>query len=487
MAVSPTQLVPGPFVEVRADERAQTTAPLPYRLLMIGQKLAGGSAAANSLHRVTSADAVVPLAGRGSILHRMGIGHYASNKSTETWIGVLDDDGAGVAATGTITVSGPATAAGTIALYLGGVRLTIGVADGDADTVIAANIDAAILAATDLPVTPGTVGAITTLTFRHKGLVGNDYDVRHSVADGEELPAGVGLTIAPVGSVIAGTTNPSLTGLIAAMGDEWWQVISHPYTDATSLTAIEQEMERRNGPTVMIDGVAVTSAAGTFGTLSALGNGRNSGFSVIVAQAGENPITPPMEYAAEVAGIVAREGELQPNRPFNTVGLVNATAIPEADRFSFAERDMLLKGSIATSKNTTTGQVQLERLVTTYQLNASGSPDTAYQDIGTPLTLIALRYSWRAHISRFSRHLLVDDGTNVGPGVAIMSPTLGQAEAVAWFKGQEARALVQDLAQFKRDLVVVRDTVDRTRLVWELPVTLVPGLQILDTTILFRF
>ena len=55
------------------------------------------------------------------MLHRMAIAWFASNKSTELWLGVLADNGAGVAATGTIVVTGPATATGTIPLYLGGV------------------------------------------------------------------------------------------------------------------------------------------------------------------------------------------------------------------------------------------------------------------------------------------------------------------------------------------------------------------------------
>ncbi len=486
-AVPASQLVPGVFVAVEASQAAQGAPALPYRALIVGQKLVGGSAASDSIHRVTSADAVAPLAGRGSMLHRMAIAWYSSNRATETWIGVLADDGAGVAATGTITVTGPATAAGTIALYLGAVRITIGVSDAQADTVIAASIDAAINAALDLPVTSSNALAIDTVTFRHKGEVGNSYDIRHSVADGEELPAGVGLAIVQVGGVVAGTANPTLTGLIAALGDEWFQVWSHPYTDATNLTAIETELDRRNGPTVMIDGVAVTSAAGTFGTLSALGDSRNSKFSVIVAQAGQDPLTPPMEYAAEVGAIVAREGELQPNRPFNTLSLVNAFPIDEIDRFSFEERDMLLRDSIATSKNTATGQVQLERLVTTFQLNAGGLPDTTYQDISTPLTLIFLRFAWRARMTAFDRHLLVDDATRVNPGIAVMSPALGRAEAIGWFKEMEGLALVQGLDQFKRDLVVFRDLTDRTRMVFELSPTLVPGLQIQDTTILFRF
>ena len=73
-------------------------------------------------------------------------------------------------------VTGPATADGTIALYFGGVRVTVGVTSGQAATAIATNITAAITAAADLPVTAATVSASSNLTFRHKGAVGNSYE-----------------------------------------------------------------------------------------------------------------------------------------------------------------------------------------------------------------------------------------------------------------------------------------------------------------------
>ena len=100
-------------------------------MLLVGQKVAAGSAAANSVAKVTSADEVATLAGRGSMLHRMAVAYFTNNQATETWIGVLDDNAAGVAATGTITVTGPATAAGTISLYVGGQLVSVAVASGD--------------------------------------------------------------------------------------------------------------------------------------------------------------------------------------------------------------------------------------------------------------------------------------------------------------------------------------------------------------------
>jgi phage tail sheath gpL-like len=252
-------LIPFTAIEFDSSKAQQGPALLSYKAIIIGQKLAAGSAVADTIQRVSSLDQVIALAGRGSMLHQQYLYWTAINKSTELWMGFLADNGAGVAAQGSIVVAGPATAAGTIALYLGGVLVTVGVNSGDASTVIATAIGAAINAAADLPVTASVGASTVTITYRHKGLVGNTYDVRHSFNFGEALPAGVTLTITAVGTAVAGTTNPTLTNLIAAMTDVWFQIWTHPYTDATSLTAIETELATRFGPMRQQGGVAITS------------------------------------------------------------------------------------------------------------------------------------------------------------------------------------------------------------------------------------
>lgn len=479
--------VPFVAVEIDSSQASQGPALLAYRGLIIGQKTSSGSAAANSLHRVTSVEQVITLAGRGSMLHRMAVAWFAANTFTETWIGVLEDNGAGTAATGTITVSGPATADGTIALYVGGERVTVGVTSGDTDEDIAAAIAAALPSTSDYPVTAAVDGSAAEevdITFRHKGLVGNSFNIRHSYRDDESLPAGVGLTIVQTAS---GATNPTLTSLIAALGDTWFQVIVHPYTDGTSLTAIENELASRFGSMRMIDGLAITSASGSHGTLTTLGDGRNSPHSVIVAQPGETPLTPPMEFAAEVGGLVARYGSADPARPFQTLAMTRALPPAEGDLFTLQELNLLLFDGIATTKVGPGSVVQLGRLITTYQENAAGADDTAYLDATTMLTLLYLRYSFRTRIqTRYPRHKLANNGTRVGVGQAVITPNDGRAEALGWFREMEELGLVENFEQFKADLVVERNVSDPNRLDFLLPPDLINQFIVGATKIAFR-
>jgi phage tail sheath gpL-like len=479
-----------PFVAVEFDTSAAQQGPalLTYNGLIIGQKLAAGSWAADTLVKVSSLDQVLAGSGRGSMLHRQYLAWRASNKTTPLWMGVLADNAGGVAAVGSILVAGPATAAGTVALYLGGERITIGVNSGDASTAIATAIGAAINANLDLPVTATVAASTVTITFRHKGLVGNTYDVRANFRDGEALPAGVTLTVTAVGAGTPGTTNPTVTNLIAAMVSMWFQIWTHPYTDATTLTALEAELAARGGPMRQQQALAVTSASGTFSTLTSLGAGRNSPNSSIWSQTGKVPLTPPMEFAAEVAAVIALAGQADPGRPLQTLALSRALACAETDQWDpLTEQNTMLGSGISTTVRVAGGGVALQRGVTTYETSPSGAADTSYRDIPTLLTLLYLRFAFRTRIQlKYPRHKLGDDGVRYGSGQAMITPKLGKAEAVGWFEDMIDLALVENIDQFKRDLVCVRNVSNRNQLDWLLPPDLINQLIVAAAQIQYR-
>lgn len=474
--------VPFVAVEIDASRASQGPALMSYRALIIGQKIAAGTASDNSFHKVTNADQVRTLAGVGSQLHRMAMKWFSNNTFTECWIGVLPDGT--TAATKTITVTGTATADGEIALYVGGDRVTITVTSGDAQNTVASAIDTALTADTELPVTSGVASNVVTATLKSKGAAGEDLDIRDSYQDGEELPAGISIAYA---AGVTGAGNAALTSLIAAMGDTWYNVIAFPFNDATSLTAIETELADRFGPIRMIDGVSIASAAGSQATLGTLGNTRNSQHSVIVAQPGESPLVLPPEFAASVAAVVARYGTADPARPFQTLSVTDVLSPAEADLFTLAERELNLWDGIATTRATVTGQVQLDRMITTYKTNAAGADDTSYLDVTTMLTLMYLRYSFRTRMqNRYPRHKLADDGTRFGSGQAVITPKIGKAEAVAWFEEMEELGLVEDVDSFKTNLVVERNGTDPNRLDFLLPPDLINQLIVTAAQIQFR-
>ncbi|MFB8829058.1 phage tail sheath subtilisin-like domain-containing protein [Azotobacter sp. CWF10] len=223
--------------------------------------------------RVTSEAQADALFGAGSMLAGMVRAVLAQDTFTELQVMPVADNAEGVAATGALAFGAVATEAGTLHLMIAGRRVDVGVPSGGTPTSVATAVAAAINAAVDLPVTAIATTGTVTVTARHKGEAGNTLDLRVNYYDGQALPAGLTLTIT---ALSGGTGNPDITDALAALGDEWFQVLGMPYTDAASLAALETELASRFGWGREIEMHAFAAARGTQGTLGTLGDSRNS-------------------------------------------------------------------------------------------------------------------------------------------------------------------------------------------------------------------
>lgn len=456
---------PGFFAEVDGSQAGQSAQTL--RTLAVGLMTSAGSATADVAVRVRTASEAKALFGAGSALALMCAAILANDPFGELWGLPQAEDGAGVQASGTITVSGPATADGTISLYIGGQLVQVAVSSGDSANTIAAAIDAAVTAATDLPVTSGVAAAVVTLTAKHKALIGNEIDLRDSylgAAGGEQLPAGVGLAYV---AMAAGTTAPSLSASITAIASEDFEFIAHCYTDATSLSALEADLADtaagRWGPLRALYGHAVCAKSDTVGGLTTLGNSRNSGHSTIIGTTG-HPTTP-WEIAAAATGQIAASVRVHPARPFQTLALIGVLAPAAADRQTQTDRQTLLTDGIATLFVNRAGKVRLERVITTYQLDGSGNPDTAMLDANTSFTNAYLLRDLSGRItSKYGRHILVNDGTRYNAGLAVVTPAVVRGEILSAYRAWEALALVENFDLFNQYLTVERPASDPNRL-----------------------
>lgn len=476
--------VPGVYTEIDSSRALSGVQLLQFRLLHIGQKTSAGTAPAGVPVRVTSVAQARTLFGPGSMLAIMVEAAIASNNFTETWCMPIEDAASGVAAAGSVTLAGTPTAAGAVNLYIGGKRVRAAVATTSTPASIATALAAAINADTTLPVTAAVDGVITAkvnITAKNDGEPGNTIDLRLNY-NGEETAPGVTATIVQLSG---GANNPDLAAAIAALGDEWFQIWSLPYTDTASLVAVEAELNSRFGPLREIEGHAFAAARGTVSSLGTLGDARNSKHVTIVAAAGE-PM-PTFAKAAETAAIAAYYASIDPARPLQTLPYAYCLAPAEADRFTLEERNLLLFDGIATTYVDEGGIMRVERLVTTYKTNAAGSPDQAYLDVETLLTLLTIRHDWKNYIRlKYPRHKLASDGTRFAPGQAVVTPNVIKAEAVTKFREWEELGLVENFDQFRDDLIVERDASDPTRLNVLMPPDLVNGLRVLGVKIAFR-
>ncbi len=67
-----------------------------------------------------------------------------------------------------------------------------------------------------------------------------------------------------------------------------------------------------------------------------------------------------------------------------------------------------------------------------------------------------------------------------------MTPSLGKSEALGWFHDMEGRGLIENIAQFKADLVCERSQTDPNRLEWLLSPDLINQLIVMANQIRFR-
>lgn len=469
--------VPSVFVEIDPSLAGVGTSIQEYRALLVGQKLAAGTVVADLLYRATGADQVGQAFGRGSILHNMAQAWFKGNRVTEAWFIGLDDAGGSVAATFTITVTGTATENGSVFLYIAGRRIVVPVVSGDVQNTIAASINTAIAAsefASELPVTAGVVANVVTLTARNGGTQGNAIDVRTNHNIGEETPAGFTVAIA---AGVAGATDPTVTAAIAAMGDLQFHTIAVGLNSSAVVGAWNTELADRFGPIEQKDGHAFFAKDDTHSNLLTFASALNGRHTTVFGL--KNALSSPWEIASAAMAQVAKSAQADPARPFQTLELVGILGSDPGDRFTFQERDLLLKGGVATVVTDEFGVVRLERVITTNRTNESGAASVAFLDYNTLATLSFLRFDYRNQfLSTYPRTKLASDPARFGAGQAVVTPNQIRAFSLGVFRSWEERALVEGFDQFAADLIVERSTTDANRVDILLPPDLVNQLLI---------
>lgn len=474
---------PGAFVEFDNSRATTGLSSQTQRVLIIAQRLATGAVTAGVPVQVTNLATAQAAWAKGSMIAAMCEAFLGRYEYAELWGVAVDDDGTGVKAAGSFTVTGPATAAGTLALYIAKKKVSVGVASAATAAQIATSIAAAINADTSLPVTAAVDAAVTTqvnVTARHKGEVGNSIDLRANYNQGDRLPAGVGITIV---AMTGGTGNPDIGTALAAIGAVQYTTICTPYVDAENLALLETELAERWDGMHTNDGHCITASAGSHATLATLGNSRNSPHVTIMGTQ-QSPSWTPI-VAALVAA--AEASESHPLRPRQALALTGMGAPSVADRYTRQERNLHLYDGIATYTIDDFGACAIERLVTTYKQNEVGADDESYLDIEILRGLSYIRYQVRQRLLLvYPRHMLGDDGGDYAPGLAIATPSGIRAELVGLGKDLERAGIIEDLQDWIDGLLVERPEDDRNRVNIRLTPNLINQLRITATSVQYR-
>ncbi|HCA9137473.1 TPA: phage tail protein, partial [Klebsiella quasipneumoniae] len=240
--------VPLVYIDIDNSQALDSAPAQSRKIIVIGQQSATGTAAVLTQNRITSDGTADQLYGKGSMLAGMLKTLRKANSYTEVWAMGLADIAAGAAAKAELAITGPATAAGTLALLINGILVQVGVSADDTADTIATAIIAAVNKLPDTQVIAALKTASTTsvtLTTNWKGATGNAMDVRLNYYTGEQNPAGVAVAITAFNG---GTGTPDIAAVVAALGDDWYTDIVFPFNDTQSLNTIRDELLERWGP-----------------------------------------------------------------------------------------------------------------------------------------------------------------------------------------------------------------------------------------------
>ena len=445
--------VPGVFIEM--DPSQANTGTALQSTILIGQKTAAGTAVVDTPVEVSSVAQVLSLCGQGSILAAMAQRYLDRDPFGDLWLLPVADPVAGAAATGTITVTGTASASGTLNIYIAGQRVQVAVNSGDAPAIIGPNINIAINAADDLPVTSTAVAGVVTLTALNKGLLGNDIQLQQNYlgnAGAEYAVPGVTLAFAPMAG---GTANPTLTNGLANLSSHPFDFIVTPYTDTVSLDALKNFLADDVGRwswQQMIYGGAFSAFRGTLGTCSAFGNARNDQHVSVMALNGSPD--PVWIWAAEYGAAAAASLRVDPGLPLQYIN-TTLQAAPVAARFTISERNTLLYDGMSTSRVGPDNTVIIERAATTYQKNAAGATDNSYLDVETMYGLMFVARDLSNYLlTRYARKKLVSDTTVILAGSNCVNAPMIRASVISEYRALEAAGYVQNSRQFAANVLV---------------------------------
>lgn len=433
--------------------------------LLIGCANTDSEIVKNKLTIMPSASLAGKLAGRGSQLARMVAQYRKVDPFGELWV-IAVNEPTGAAAKGTLTLSGTAQAAGTLSLYVGIVMVQAQVSTSDTAAVVATTLAAAITANPDLPVTATVETGVITLTARHKGLTGNDIPLMlnyHGTVGGENTPEGINVAIT---AMAGGTGVPNLDLSIAAMGDEPFDFIGSPFSDATSLEALKLEMNDGSGRwsyARQLYGHVYTAKKGSLSDLVAFGDTQNNQHITVAGYEVDNQ-TAGDELAALRTARNAVFIRNDPARPTQTGELTGALPALAGSRFTLTEQQSLLSHGIATAY-AESGVLRIQRDITTYQKNQYGVADNSYLDSETLHTsAYVIRQLKSVITSKYPRHKLANDGTRFGEGQAIVTPAVIKGEMCAIYRRMERAGIVENFELFKQHLIVERNASNPNRL-----------------------
>jgi len=463
---------PGAYTEYNVDRAISSLPAAPNKILVIGQKTSSGIGVVNTPYKIfTSADAVL-YAGAGSIAHLTCAAALKANPNIDLSL-IVQADGAGTAAEGTITFSVTATIAGSIDVWIANNYINFSVAIGDDPTAVAAAFMVEFnKIATDLPVTAVAALGVVTFTAKNLGTQGNQIAIATRANDCDVTI----VTVQPTG----GATDPVLTDALTAAFPGNYNIYVTSLNEATgsyaNLKLLKTHMASLATPAEDRPAIAVYGYVGVQATVetlcgTTLNYERFSTPFLPYTKTTEGGHSLDYEIAGAYAGVIASEED--PAMPLNGLELKGIAPSAVANRLSRAQQESCLKNGVTPLEIISGEVVRIVRAVTNYITNAAGTVDPTYLDITTIKTLdyVRLAIETRERL-RFGRAKL-----------SSKTPAKVRAQIIDVLLTLESLEIVDNVDANLDGIIVEKDSVDMNRLNCLIPADVVNGLHILANRI----
>lgn len=448
---------PGKYVEFNASLAVRTLPSNAQRLLIVAQSLATGTAPAGVPVAVFDDGAAATLFGRGSHAHlmvRAAIGAYRYARIT---VLPLADAVGATAASATVTLTGTATKAGSIAIQVGDRSAILAVPVGETAAQATTRLLALLAQQVDWPVVAAAKVDAISITARNAGTIGNDLVL-------SAISGVAGLTVATT-AMAGGLIDPDLEVALATVFKSSDEIIVSPFANTVALKALRTHLAERGNAIEQRGAVGVYATTGTLAAATTLAASVNH--ERITAALLPGTSTPAFELAAIYAAVISSEED--PARPLNTLALTGVDVPPLSARLSRMEQEACLVNGVTPLEVGPGETVQIVRAITTYTLDPQGITDIAWLDLTTIRTMDYVRKSVRERLSlRFPREKL---SARTAPRV--------RSEILDVLNKLEELEIVEEVKANASGLIVERDSQDPNRLNARIPTDVVNGLHVL--------
>lgn len=388
--------IPGIYPELKFAQGESGGDASPTRVLILAPKASGGTITADTevAGPVFDESDASALTVAGSPAHRMFRRYRSLEKNAEVYV-CCPAEASGSAAVDKITLSGTATGAGVVTVWLGGEQIQAPIVKGDTAAVICGasatvGVRGAINSKTHLPVTADN-GSSATITLTGK-VAGTELNtLRFRVA----VTAGIGISITTPtvdtafgasgasGAAIGAGTCDYTAALATILAQDFDYIVCHTDTSA-QLLALVNQVNTQAEPSTGFRQKIIAGSALSPSNAKTLAAAQNAARLRLV-----NCEESPEEHyllAATVGAVFVKNETVDPSYNFDSYGLNEGDVLPlkrpknDSALPTIPELKIMLQNGVIPIAFSKTGAPYVVRSVTTRHLNASSQYDYRARD-----------------------------------------------------------------------------------------------------------